>query len=76
MPTRRKTVLLSMLDLYREFSRSIQLKEIIDATNLGRDIVRRELEVLKCLELIESRQGTKGGFIPTIHAYGGLKWLN
>lgn len=76
MPTRRKTVLLSMLDLYREFSRSIQLKEIIDATNLGRDIVRRELEVLKCLELIESRHGTKGGFIPTIHAYGGLKWLN
>ena len=68
MPTRRETVLLTLLDLYQEFSRTIQLKEITDATNLGRDIVRRELEILKCLELIESRHGSKGGYIPTIHA--------
>ncbi|MEA3255170.1 MAG: hypothetical protein U9Q22_05000 [Candidatus Altiarchaeota archaeon] len=68
MPSRRETVLLTLLDLYREFSRSIQLKELVNATNLGRDIVRRELEVLKCLELIETRHGTKGGYIPTIHA--------
>jgi predicted transcriptional regulator len=66
--SRTKTVLLTLLDLYQEFSRTIQLREITDATNLGRDIVRRELEILKCLELIESRHGSKGGFIPTIHA--------
>ena len=68
MPTRRETVLLALLDLYQEFSRTIQLRELVNATNLGRDIVRRELEILKCLELIESRHGTKGGYIPMIHA--------
>ena len=70
MPARRRTVLSTLLELYREFKRAVQLEEIVNATNLGRDIVRRELEILKCLGLIESRQGIKGGYIPTIHAYG------
>ncbi len=76
MPARRKKVLSTLVELHREFERSIKHEEMINATNLGRDIVRRELEILKCLGLIESRQGMKGGYTPTIYAYGGIKCLN
>ncbi len=70
MPPRREIILSSLLELHQKFGRSIKLEEMVYATNLGRDIVRRELEILKCLELIESRQGMKGGYSPTVHAYG------
>ena len=70
MPARRKTVLSNLLELHREFKRSIKLDEIVDATDLGRGMVRKELQILKCLELIESCPGMKGGYTPTIYAYG------
>lgn len=76
MPSRRERVLSTLMKLYQESERSITLREMVNATRLGRDIIRRELEVLKCLGLIESRQGMKGGYTPTIHAYGGIICLN
>ncbi len=76
MLSRRERVLSTLVKLYQEFERNVTLREMVNATNLGRDIIRRELEVLKCLGLIESRQGMKGGYTPTIHAYGGTECLN
>ncbi len=76
MPARRKKVLLTLLELHRNSKRSIKHEEIVNATNLGRGIVRRELEILKCLELIDSCPGMEGGYIPTIQVYGGTEWLN
>jgi predicted transcriptional regulator len=72
IPVRRKTVLLTILELYQEFKRAVQLGEIMNATSMGKEMVRRELDILKCLELIESRPGRKGGYIPRVYAHGGL----
>ena len=72
MPQRRETILSTLLKLYQEFRRAVQFKEIMNATKMGKDMIRKELEILKCLELIESRSGRKGGYVPTMYAHGGL----
>lgn len=64
---------LTLMELHREFGGSVTLREMMNTTNLGRDIVRRELEVLKCLGLIESRTPS---LLTHTQILLGLNWLH
>jgi len=55
--------------MYKKQNRNIRSDEILIATKFGRGVIRQELAILKCMNLIESRPGPKGGYKPSTTAH-------
>ena len=61
---KREKILQVIIDMYKKQNRNISSDEILIATKFGRGVIRRELAILKCMNLIESCPGPKGGYKP------------
>ncbi len=62
---RRKRILATVVNRYKDLGRSVKIAEIESETGISMAIVRRELDILKGLDLVRSEHGPKGGYRPT-----------
>ncbi|HEX55334.1 MAG TPA: HTH domain-containing protein [Candidatus Altiarchaeales archaeon] len=69
MTGKREEILRVIIDIYKKHRRNISSDEISNATKFGRGIIRRELAILKCMGLIESCPGPKGGYKPVLRIF-------
>ncbi|MBU4201769.1 MAG: hypothetical protein L6243_00750 [Candidatus Altiarchaeales archaeon] len=65
---RRKCILTVIVEKHKSLKRKVKIAEIESETGISMAIVRRELDILKGLDLVRSEHGPKGGYSPTIYA--------
>ncbi len=72
----QKDVLITLITLYHQYSRSIKGEEIADVLKRNPGTVRNQMQALKALGLVDGVPGPKGGYSPTALAYRELNLGN
>jgi predicted transcriptional regulator len=68
----QKDILITLITLYHQHSRSIKGEEIAEVIHRNPGTVRNQMQALKTIGLVDGVPGPKGGYIPTALAYKEL----
>lgn len=68
----QKDILITLITLYHQHSRSIKGEDIADMIQRNPGTVRNQMQALKTIGLVDGVPGPKGGYIPTALAYKEL----
>ena len=68
----QKDILIALITLYHQHSRSIKGEDIADMIQRNPGTVRNQMQALKTIGLVDGVPGPKGGYIPTALAYKEL----
>jgi predicted transcriptional regulator len=68
----QKDILIALITLYHQHSRSIKGEDIADMIQRNPGTVRNQMQALKTIGLVDGVPGPKGGYIPTALAYTEL----
>ncbi len=68
----QKDILITLITLYHQHSRSIKGEDIADVIRRNPGTVRNQMQALKTIGLVDGIPGPKGGYIPTALAYKEL----
>jgi predicted transcriptional regulator len=67
--------LTALVNLYQKKGCAVKALEIVKAMNhLSPGTIRNQMQTMKALELVKSRSGAKGGYLPTELAYENLEF--
>jgi predicted transcriptional regulator len=68
----QKDILITLITLYHQHSRSIKGEDIADVIRRNPGTVRNQMQALKTIGLVDGVPGPKGGYMPTALAYKEL----
>jgi predicted transcriptional regulator len=68
----QRDILITLITLYHQHSRSVKGEDIADMIQRNPGTVRNQMQALKTIGLVDGVPGPKGGYIPTALAYKEL----